>query len=114
LGDSPLRYPASTVLFPALKAIQQRLGAASIAAAAQAVPALRALVQQAVENLRAVAAKQAPAPPADWARHDAAARLHCGARACRDCPTLRAFLVNGGQQQLRLSLAKARVKHLAA
>lgn len=112
IAASPLRYPPAAVLLPALQAIQQQLGLASLAAAVEAVPALHLLASRTLDRESAKAPRQPPAQPGNWSRPDVAARVRCGAASC-DCATLRAFLESGERREQRFALAKQRQKHLA-
>lgn len=99
-------------MLPALEGFAQQLRLGSLAAAVQAVPALRGIVQQAANALRAQIPRPPPLPT-DWSRRAEAPRVRCGATRCQDCPAVRAFLEHAQQAERCFSMGATRRKHLA-
>lgn len=108
----PLRYPVDSLVLPALEGFAQQLQLGSLAAAVQAVPAVRSMVQQAANALRSKVPRQ-PVLPTDWSRRADAPRVRCGAARCTDCPAVRAFLESAQQSERRFEMGVTRRKHLA-
>lgn len=109
---SPLRYPVNSVVLPALQDFTQQRQLGSLAAAVQAVPALRTMAQQALNTVQAQAARP-PTLPTDWSRPAEAPRVRCTAVRCADCTAVRAFLESAQQSQQRFAMSAARRKHLS-
>ena len=96
------------MLLPALEGMAQQLQLGSLAAAVQAVPGLRAVVQHAVGTL-----PQPPAPPEDWSRPAAAHWIICVKRNCVDCPAVRSFLEDARESERRFEMDRKRLGHFA-
>jgi ferredoxin-like protein FixX len=102
----PLRYPAARVVLPALEGFAQQLQLGSLAAAVQAEPALRLMVQHAADALQA---RVPPVEPVEWSKSGLA---QCRYEGCSECAAVRAFLQDAQQSQQHIKMTYLRRRHM--